>query len=82
MVRAEGKRLAFAEIVIGPNQNVETARERLNKLLETNNYGVGDTEYPSIMLADLSPWEDGAQSTMVAPSCLSVGSAPRSARPK
>jgi hypothetical protein len=57
MVRAEGKRIAFAEIILGRNQNLETASERLKKVLEANGYTVGDMEYPTIKASGLPPWD-------------------------
>jgi hypothetical protein len=54
VLRADGKRIAFAEIVIGPNQSVEEARRRLNQLLADAGYRVGDMEYPEIAASSMA----------------------------
>jgi hypothetical protein len=48
-LRADGKLIAFAEVLIGSNQNFEDARDRLNRLLAGAGYKVGDMEYPEIV---------------------------------
>jgi hypothetical protein len=45
-VRDNGKRIAFAEIITGPNQNAEDAGERLKLILVEHGYAAGDLEYP------------------------------------
>jgi len=47
---SDHKRIALAEIIVGPNQNAETARERLKELLRQNGYVSGSLEYPAINL--------------------------------
>jgi hypothetical protein len=53
-------RIAFAEILIGPNQgrnqDSEAARERLKKILEATGYKPGDMEYPEIVVSGLAAW--------------------------
>ena len=56
LVREEGKRIAFAEVIIGPNQDIEGARTRLKEILANNRYRVGDIEYPAISTSALAPW--------------------------
>lgn len=56
MVRAEGMRIAFAEVLIGPNQDTEAASERLRKILEAAEYKAGDMEYPAIVASALAAW--------------------------
>ncbi len=56
IVRAEGKRIALAEIIIGPNQNAGEARQRLNQLLADVGYRVDDMEYPGITASVVAPW--------------------------
>lgn len=55
MVRADGKHIAFAEILIGPNQDFEVASERLKKTLQAAGYEPGDMEYPAIVPSSLAP---------------------------
>jgi Protein of unknown function (DUF2971) len=55
-LRDSGKRIAFAEIITGPNQNAEDARERLKLILAEHGYAAGDLEYPEIMASSLPPW--------------------------
>lgn len=55
-VRAEGKRIAFSEIITGPNWNAEDASEQLKKLLAAKGYEVGDIEYPEITISAIPPW--------------------------
>ena len=56
-LRDSGKQIVFAEIITGPNQNVEVARERLNYVLSQAGYGLGDLEYPEIVASEVTPWE-------------------------
>jgi hypothetical protein len=55
-VRAEGKRIAFSEIIIGSNRNAEESRSRLEGLLADQGYKVGDIEYPEIIVSAIPPW--------------------------
>jgi DUF2971 family protein len=55
-VRDNGKRIAFAEIITGPNQDAANAHERLRLLLEQRGYAVGDLEYPEIVTSAHPPW--------------------------
>lgn len=50
-VRAEGKRVAFSEIIIGPNRDPEDACQQLKKFLAAQGYEVGDIEYPEITVS-------------------------------
>jgi hypothetical protein len=52
-VRAGGKRIAFSEIIIGPNRSVEETREQLTQLLKEAGYKEGDEEYPEIGISAL-----------------------------
>ena len=49
-------RIAFAEIVIGPNQDAKASEERLKKVLEAAGYKPGDMEHPAIVPSGLAPW--------------------------
>ena len=53
VLRAPGKRIALAEVIIGPNQNVEEASLRITKLLAEASYKVGDIEYPEITVSSI-----------------------------
>lgn len=55
-VRANGRKIALAEIIIGPNQDAEEARQRLNRLLADMGYEVGQMEYPEITASKVVPW--------------------------
>jgi hypothetical protein len=59
LVRKEGKRIAFAEITIGPNRDVEDSRSYLEGLLADNGYRVGDIEYPHITVSAAARWHLG-----------------------
>jgi hypothetical protein len=48
-VRAAGKRIAFAEILMGPNQDTDVARSRIEHLLKSHGYAASDFEYPTIL---------------------------------
>ena len=56
VVRADGKPIALSEIIIGPNQNADEARERLKKLLADAGYRLNAMEYPEITLSAVAPW--------------------------
>ena len=60
-VRADGKRIAFSEIIIGPNRSVEETREQLAQLLKEAGYK-DDHEYPEIRMSALPSWELGEPS--------------------
>jgi hypothetical protein len=55
-LRTAGKKLAFAEIMIGPNQNPEEANARVVALLEEAGYKLGRLEYPEVTVSQLSDW--------------------------
>ena len=55
-VRANSQRIALAEIMIGPNQNVDEARRRLNRLLGDCGYEIGQMEYPEVTASKITPW--------------------------
>jgi hypothetical protein len=57
LVRDNGKRIAFAEIITGPNQNAANAHERLKGLLAEQGYEVRGLEYPEIVASALQPWD-------------------------
>jgi hypothetical protein len=50
-LRQDGKQLAFAEIIIGPNQDAEQAKKTLLNILEKVHYVPGSPEYPEIVLS-------------------------------
>lgn len=52
-VRADGKLIAFEEIIIGANQNSEEEREQLKALLADKGYIVGSAEYPRILTSSI-----------------------------
>jgi hypothetical protein len=56
-VRADGKRIAFSEIIVGSNRNAQETREQLTSLLATKGYKVGDIEYPEIIASAIPPWD-------------------------
>jgi hypothetical protein len=62
-VRADGKRVAFSEITIGPNRNVEETREQLTHLLKEAGYKEDDEEYPEITVSALPSWKFSEPST-------------------
>jgi hypothetical protein len=63
-VRAKGRRIAFAEIMTGPNQNPEEGRERLKRLLANSAYGPECPKYPEITASELSdPLREGSHLT-------------------
>jgi hypothetical protein len=55
-VRIEGKRIALAEILIGPNRDVEVTRRELVDLLSKCGYQVGSEEYPVISQSAIPHW--------------------------
>jgi hypothetical protein len=55
-VRVEGKWIAFSEIIVGPNRNIEDSRDELKKLLADQGYEVGDIEFPEITASAIPPW--------------------------
>jgi len=65
VARASGKRIALAEIVVGPNQNFEGARQRLIRLLADVGYEVGDMEYPEVVASAVTPWSSGTPAPSV-----------------
>jgi hypothetical protein len=56
-VRADGKRIAFSEIIIGSNRNAEESRAQLEGLLAEHSYKVGDIEYPEIIVSAIPSWD-------------------------
>jgi hypothetical protein len=56
-VRAGGKRIAFSEIIVGPNWNAEDAGEQLQRVLAEQGYKVADMEYPEITASAIPPWD-------------------------
>ena len=54
-VRADEKRIAFLEIIIGPNRSVDETREQLAQLLKEAGYKDDDEEYPEIRMSALPP---------------------------
>lgn len=59
-LRMHGKQLAFAEIIIGPNQDSTEAQSRLTALLSEASYHVGTPEYPTITASQVQPWQQKA----------------------
>jgi len=62
LVRAGGRRIALAEIIIGSNQSAEEIRGRLKLLLAGKGCKIGDFEYPKITasaIPSLGPWISG-----------------------
>ena len=60
MVRGEGKRIAFKEIIMGSNQDSESGRSRLMQLLADTGYTAGDIEYPNITVSAIPRRDWGA----------------------
>jgi hypothetical protein len=56
VVRANNRPIAFAEILIGPNNTSAETQLRLDKLLAAAGYHVGTTEYPVVRPSAISPW--------------------------
>ncbi|MCZ6514309.1 MAG: hypothetical protein O6850_00415, partial [Acidobacteria bacterium] len=57
-LRAQGKRIALDEIIIGSNRNAEDTREQLKRLLADKGYKVADSiEYPVITVSSIPPWD-------------------------
>jgi hypothetical protein len=56
-VRTEGKQIALAEILIGPNRDAEKTRRDLEDLLFRCGYKVGSEEYPVISPSRIRPWD-------------------------
>ncbi len=56
VVRADGKKIALAEVVVGPNQDFDHARQRLIKTLAVCGYEIGTMEYPAIVGSAVAPW--------------------------
>ncbi|HEV2194036.1 MAG TPA: DUF2971 domain-containing protein [Candidatus Acidoferrum sp.] len=61
--RANGKKVALAEIVLGPNQNADEAQKRLLKFLGDCGYEIGDLEYPKMIASAVAPWSFVAANT-------------------
>jgi hypothetical protein len=59
-LRMKGKDLAFAEIIIGPNQDTTESQSRLTVLLAEAGYQVGMFEYPTITASQVQPWKQKA----------------------
>ena len=57
MLRDGGRRIAFAEIVIGPKQDAKVTRERLVGILTQTGYTIGAPEYPEITASALASME-------------------------
>jgi len=56
-LRTAGKKLAFAEIIVGPNQNADEAKMRVFALLEEAGYQPGTPEYPEVTISQINDWE-------------------------
>jgi hypothetical protein len=56
-LRTHGKKIALAEIIMGPNQYVAEAREGLEELLSRNGYTPECAEYPQISPSAIQPWD-------------------------
>lgn len=55
-LRTAGKKLAFAEIIVGPNQNPEEATKRVVALLVQAGYQPGTSEYPEVTISQINDW--------------------------
>jgi hypothetical protein len=51
-VRRSGKRIALAEVIIGPNQYGDLGRQKVTQILHAAGYTPGDAEYPEISISD------------------------------
>jgi hypothetical protein len=60
-LRVGGKQLAFAEIIIGPNQGIAEAQTRLTALLAEAGYQAGSLEYPRISPSEVQHWKKKAE---------------------
>jgi len=58
LVRASGRRIAFAEILIGPNRTAESTREELEKLLAESGYdcGSGNFRQSPVLRSPVGKW--------------------------
>jgi Protein of unknown function (DUF2971) len=56
MVRASGRRIALAEILIGPNRDPESTREELETLLAEKGYDSGSAEFPTVACSEVPSW--------------------------
>lgn len=59
-LRVHGKKLSFAEIIIGPNQDSMESQSRLTALLSEAGYNVGTPDYPAITASQVQPWQQKA----------------------
>lgn len=59
-LREHRQLLAFAEIIIGPNQDSTTARNELAEILKAAGYTPNMMEYPAITVSELSAWQSKA----------------------
>jgi hypothetical protein len=57
-LRAEGKRIALKEVIIGPHQDPAEAKARFSDVLNRAGYAVEDEEYPNIVMSELSTAEE------------------------
>jgi hypothetical protein len=55
-LRESGKLLAFAEIIIGPNQDTAKATDELTELLKAAGYIPNTLEYPTLAVSELASW--------------------------
>lgn len=55
-LRTVGKKLAFAEIIVGPNQNADEAKIRVFALLDEAEYRPGTLEYPEVTISQINDW--------------------------
>lgn len=55
-LRESGKLLAFAEIIIGSNQDTAKAEDELTELLKVASYIPDTPEYPTLAVSELAPW--------------------------
>lgn len=55
-LRTAGKKLAFAEIIVGPNQNPEEVTKRVAALLAQAGYQPGTSEYPEVTISQINDW--------------------------
>lgn len=55
-LRRDRKRIALAELLIGPNRDAEKTRQDLQRLLADNGYEDGSIEYPTIAASARPSW--------------------------
>jgi hypothetical protein len=62
-LRADGRRIAFSEIILGSNRNAQETRGQLTSLLVKHGYKVGDLEYPEVTVSVIPAWNSSPTTT-------------------